>query len=63
MNAKYKRPIEDYHLIESEIGDRRYGYPDPDWGDKMRGARFARCEAGFTYTHDVGDDWRHCYAA
>lgn len=58
--------FEDYHLFQFEIGERRYGYPDPDWGDDMRDARnirlgaiLARGETGFTYTYDFGDDWRH----
>lgn len=58
--------FEDYHLFQFEVGDRRYGYPDPDWGDDMRDARYirlgailARGETRFTYTYDFGDDWRH----
>lgn len=58
--------FEDYHLFQFEIGDRRYGYPDPEWGDDMRDARnirlgaiLARGETRFTYTYDFGDDWRH----
>lgn len=58
--------FEDYHLFQFEIGERRYGYPDPDWGDDMRDARYirlgailARGETGFAYTYDFGDDWRH----
>lgn len=58
--------FEDYHLFQFEIGDRRYGYPDPEWGDEMRNARnarlgamLARGETRFTYTYDFGDDWRH----
>lgn len=58
--------FEDYHLFMFEIGERRYGYPDPEWGDEMRDARnirlgaiLARGEARFTYTYDFGDDWRH----
>jgi hypothetical protein len=58
--------FEDYHLFQFEIGDRRYGYPDPDWGGDMRDARnirlgavLARGETRFTYTYDFGDDWRH----
>lgn len=58
--------FEDYHLFQFEIGDRRYGYPDPDWGDDTRDARYLRLsavldrgEARFTYTYDFGDDWRH----
>lgn len=58
--------FEDYHLFQFEIGDHRYGYPDPVWGDDMRDARnirlgaiLARGETRFTYTYDFGDDWRH----
>lgn len=58
--------FEGYHLFQFEIGDRRYGYPDPEWGDDMRdahnirlGAILARGETRFTYTYDFGDDWRH----
>ena len=58
--------FEDYHLFQFEIGDHRYGYPDPEWGDEMRDARnirlgaiLARGETRFTYTYDFGDDWRH----
>jgi len=58
--------FEDYHLFQFEVGDRRYGYPDPDWGNDMRDARYirlsailARGETRFTYTYDFGDDWRH----
>ncbi|WP_245676602.1 plasmid pRiA4b ORF-3 family protein [Devosia elaeis] len=58
--------FEDYHLFQFEVGDRRYGYPDPDWGDDMRDARYIRLgailsrgETRFTYTYDFGDDWRH----
>ena len=58
--------FEDYHLFQFEIGDHRYGYPDPEWGDDMRDARnirlgaiLARGETRFTYTYDFGDEWRH----
>ncbi len=58
--------FEDYHLFQFEIGDHRYGYPDPEWGDDMHDARntrlgaiLARGETRFTYTYDFGDDWRH----
>lgn len=58
--------FEDCHLFQFEIGDRRYGYPDPDWGDEIRDARnirlgavLARGVTRFTYTYDFGDDWRH----
>lgn len=61
--------FEDYHLFQFEIGDRHYGYPDPEWGDDMRDARnirlgaiLARGETRFTYTYDFGDDWRHTIA-
>jgi hypothetical protein len=58
--------FEDYHPFQFEIGDRRYGYPDPEWGDEMRNARDIRLGAilacgvtRFAYTYDFGDDWRH----
>jgi hypothetical protein len=58
--------FEGYHLFQFEIGNRHYGYPDPEWGDEMRDARnvrlgaiLARGEARFTYSYDFGDDWRH----
>jgi len=58
--------FEDCHLFQFEIGNRRYGYPDPDWGNDMRDARYIRLSSvvdrnvtRFTYTYDFGDDWRH----
>jgi pRiA4b ORF-3-like protein len=56
----------DTHLHEFEIGDARYGAPDPDWGrddvqDEARAKLFRLAAAGsrFRYTYDFGDDWRH----
>jgi hypothetical protein len=58
--------FEGYHLFQFEIGDRRYGSPDPEWDDDMSDARnirldaiLARGESRFTYIYDFGDDWRH----
>src|SRR5262245_56149608 len=56
----------DTHLHEFEIGDARYGAPDPDWDrddvkDDARAKLFRLAAAGsrFRYTYDFGDDWRH----
>ena len=56
------------HLYEFEVGDKRYGIPDPEW-EGMRpilNAKSARLAAlierdvrAFTYVYDFGDDWRH----
>ena len=59
---------EDYQLYLFEIGEDRYGIPDPEWD----GLRPIRAEKGmrlatlvehgisaFGYTYDFGDDWRH----
>ena len=59
--------FEDRHLFEFEVGDERYGAPDPDldWGRKAFAARNLRIGAlvergvsAFAYTYDFGDDWR-----
>ncbi|WP_458437717.1 plasmid pRiA4b ORF-3 family protein [Methylorubrum extorquens] len=59
---------QDYHLHVFEVGEERYGVPDPEW-DSLRpirsekGVRLAtlieRAVASFTYTYDFGDDWQH----
>ncbi|WP_242095735.1 plasmid pRiA4b ORF-3 family protein [Sphingomonas sp. CROZ-RG-20F-R02-07] len=58
---------ENYHLWHFEVGDRRYGVPDPMWPDSgMAAARNVKL-AGLIdreirellYTYDMGDDWRH----
>ncbi|CAO4194114.1 plasmid pRiA4b ORF-3 family protein [Methylorubrum extorquens] len=59
---------QDYHLHVFEVGEERYGVPDPEW-DSLRpirsekGVRLAtlieRAAASFTYTYDFGDDWQH----
>ena len=59
---------EGYHLHLFEVGEERYGVPDPEW-DSIRpirsekGVRLAALiERGverFGYTYDFGDDWRH----
>ena len=56
-----------YHLHEFEIGDTRYGVPDPDWDAgpptvderTVRLDAVARAGVSFLYTYDFGDDWRH----
>jgi hypothetical protein len=55
-----------YHLHEFEVGDARYGVPDPDddW-DSVHDERRSRLDSvagegsSFRYTYDFGDDWRH----
>ena len=58
-------PFDNRHLFLFEIGDRRYGIPDREWGADMRDAKNIRIGAlidrGVTelsYTYDFGDDWR-----
>ncbi|WP_267382386.1 MULTISPECIES: plasmid pRiA4b ORF-3 family protein [unclassified Sphingomonas] len=58
---------ENYHLWHFEVGDRRYGVPDPMWPDSgMAAARNVKLAAlidreirELLYTYDMGDDWRH----
>lgn len=58
-------PFDNRHLFLFEIGDRRYGIPDREWGADMWDAKNIRIGAlidrGVTelsYTYDFGDDWR-----
>jgi Plasmid pRiA4b ORF-3-like protein len=61
-------PFENYHLFLFEIGNERYGLPDPEW-DHVRttldaknfklGTLIERGVKAFSYTYDFGDDWRH----
>ena len=58
-------PFDNRHLFLFEIGERRYGIPDREWGDDMREAKNIRIGTlidrrvtEFTYTYDFGDDWR-----
>lgn len=60
-----------YHLHEFEVGEARYGVPDPDydpaydWGPPTLDEHQVRLDsivgAGdrFSYTYDFGDNWRH----
>lgn len=56
-----------YHLHEFEIGDMRYGVPDPDegWGpptndeSKVRLDSVVKKGSKFEYVYDFGDWWRH----
>lgn len=54
------------HLHEFEIAGRRYGIPDPDWGDsklvdETKGTLFRLVKQGdrFGYLYDFGDNWAH----
>jgi len=61
---------EDYHLHEFEIGERRFGQPDPD--DDVMGVEpledesktrvfsvLGKVGAAALYTYDFGDGWEH----
>ncbi|MEX2660141.1 MAG: plasmid pRiA4b ORF-3 family protein [Acidimicrobiales bacterium] len=56
-----------YHLHEFEIGNTRYGVPDPDegWGpptndeSKVRLDSVVKKGSKFEYVYDFGDWWRH----
>ena len=56
------------HLHEFELADgRRIGFPDDEFGSelewldqaKLKVAREVKPGDEFTYTFDLGDDWRH----
>lgn len=59
---------EGYHLHLFEVGEERYGVPDPEW-DSVRPIRsekamrlaklIERRIERLGYTYDFGDDWRH----
>lgn len=58
---------ENCHLWHFEVGDQRYGVPDPMWRDSCTAAAknvklaalIDRGSREFLYTYDMGDDWRH----
>lgn len=58
---------ENCHLWHFEVGDQRYGVPDPMWPDSCTAtaknvklaALIDRGSREFLYTYDMGDDWRH----
>jgi hypothetical protein len=61
-------PFENSHLLLFDVGDRRYGIPDREWGHVHEtldakniklGALVERGVSAFSYTYDFGDDWRH----
>ena len=57
---------ENYHLHQFTIANRRYGVPDPDFGDdpdlidekNVRLKDFLK-DAPFEYLYDFGDGWSH----
>jgi len=56
----------DSHLHMFEVGDGRYGVPNPDWGmddvkDESRAKLFRLVKEGerLRYTYDFGDGWEH----
>ncbi len=59
---------QDYHLFEFQIGEKRYGIPDPEWDAEreVAQAKLTKLEAlaakgidRFDYTYDFGDNWEH----
>ncbi|MGH8432590.1 MAG: plasmid pRiA4b ORF-3 family protein [Solimonas sp.] len=60
--------FENYHLFQFDVGDKRYGIPDPEW-DQVReiidakniklGALVDCGVSAFSYTYDFGDNWQH----
>ena len=55
----------DYHLHSFEVRGRRYGVPNPDWGDNVldesrnRLTQIVAAGDHFTYEYDFGDSWTH----
>lgn len=63
--------FENYHLFQFDIGDKRYGIPDPEWNygpeileakNIKLGALVERGVDAFSYTYDFGDNWQHSIA-
>jgi hypothetical protein len=64
--------FENYHLFQFDVGDKRYGTPDPEWDygsattidarNIKLGALIERGVEQFSYTYDFGDNWRHSIA-
>ncbi len=57
-----------YHLFQFDIGDKRYGMPDPGWDygsatidakNTRLGALIERDVDQISYTYDFGDNWQH----
>ena len=61
-------PWQSYHLYEFQIGEQRYGVPDPEFGADLpiRDAKSIRLSRflsegvqAFIYVYDFGDNWQH----
>jgi len=61
-------PFENHHLFQFDIGDKRYGTPDPEWDYGLAtidakniklGVLIERGIDQFSYTYDFGDNWQH----
>jgi Plasmid pRiA4b ORF-3-like protein len=61
-------PFENCHLFQFDVGDKRYGKPDPEWdyGTPMLDAKNVKLgslvERGIvqlSYTYYFGDNWEH----
>lgn len=60
-------PWDDCHLHEFIIGNKSYGMPDPEYGNKMLDEELLTLEQAFQgstkqieYIYDFGDGWQHC---
>jgi hypothetical protein len=62
---------QDCHLFAFQVGEKRYGVPDPEWDEPGElaqaklvklGAIVAKGIDSFTYEYDFGDSWEHAIA-
>ena len=60
--------FENYHLFQFDVGEKRYGMPNPEWDNQFGtieakniklGTLIERAINQFGYTYDFGDDWQH----
>lgn len=60
--------FENYHLFQFDVGEKRYGIPDPEWEYRSAtidakniklGALIERGINKLAYTYDFGDNWQH----
>lgn len=61
--------FQNYHLFHFDVGEKRYGLPDPEWDSGLATSNAKNIKLGiliergirtFTYTYDFGDNWQHC---
>jgi len=60
--------FENYHLFQFDVGEKRYGVPNPEWDSGSAtvdakniklGVLIERGIRTFGYTYDFGDNWQH----